>query len=186
MPAVKAPHIPRVIYIQTIFDTESILKNYGKSTDYNNPTGLPHPDPSGRTAMYMLTNWTSQLSGQASGNLEIQAQVNDIINWRTMSLSNNTGDAVLFYDFGVPANAVIEQPQLELSRPTVPIPVKPFSPPYNYSMEAVTDVYWYSIVRGVGSSAYTVRFFILTQDPNTGNLVRYFYWWDPTVTVKQT
>lgn len=186
MPTVNAPHIPRVIYIQTIFDTETILKTYGKSTDWNNPVGLSHPDPSGKTVMYMLTNWANQLSGQATGNLEVQAEVNDIINWRTMSLSNNTGDAVLFYDFGVPADTVFTKPQLMLSRPTVPVPVLPFNPPYNYTMEAVTDTYWYSIVAKVGSSAYTVRFFILTQDPNTGSLVRYFYWWDPTITVKQT
>lgn len=186
MPTVNAPHIPRVIYVQTIFDTETILKNYAKSTDPTQPTGLPHPDPSGRTVMYMLTNWANTLSGQATGNLEIQAEVNDIINWRTMSLSNNTGDAVMFYAFGGTDEGIISKPALEESHPTVPVPILPFTPPYNYKMETITDVYWYSLVRSPGSTTYTVSFFILTQDPSTGALVRYFYWWDPKVTVKQT
>jgi nematocidal protein AidA len=187
MPAVNAPHNPRTIYIQTIFDTETILKKYAKSTNPSSPTFLPTPGLADKPTMFMLTNWDDHLSGQATGNLEIQAEVNDNIYWRTMSLSNNTGDAVLFYDFVVPSGAVIAKPRLKLSQVTVPIPTLPFEPPaYAYKMEAVTDVHWMTEVDHPGSSLYQIRFFILTQDPGTRSLVRYFYTWDPKITVKQT
>ncbi len=189
MTAVHAPHDPRPIYIQTIFDTKAILgnKDWKKSTAANSPTFLPATDLAGKTVIYMLTNWGDHISGQASGNLEVQAEVNDIIYWRTMSLSNNSGDAVLFYEFSVPQGAVIEQPQLKLPDVTLPIPVQPFGPPdYNYKMLPTVDVFWRASVDHTGSSLYQIRFFILTQDPDTRKLVRYFYTWDPKITVKQT
>lgn len=182
---VFAPHIPRTIYVQTIFDTETILKNFAKSTNAAQPTMLPTDT---KTVMYMITNWKDHLSGQGTGNLEIQAEVNDIINWRTMSLSNNTGEAAIFYQFVVPADGVLRAPELCESQVTVPIPVVTnpapyYNPPYDYKMETVTDVYWYSIIRKPGYSFYRICFFILAQDPDTRKLVRYFYTWDPKVTV---
>ena len=174
-------HVGRLIYIQTIFDTETILKTYGKSTDCKNPTGLSH-NAGQPSVMYMLTNWDNQISGQATGNLEIKAKVNDVINWRSSTLSNNTGDAAVFNAIQTDTQGVIGTPQLMLTRPSVPVPTLPGGCPCQYSTEVITDSYWYSLVAATGSTTYRCYFWILTED-SSGNPIRYYYWWDPKVTV---
>jgi nematocidal protein AidA len=181
-PAVQS-HEGVSIYIQTVFDTKTILKNYPKSTNYASPTWLPHPPPAGQTLMYMLTNWGDQISGQATGNLELRAERNDIINWRTTTLSSNTGDAAVINAIQVTTSGVIGTPQMMLTRPDVPVPVLPPTPPYPYKWEAISDSYWYSIVADVGSTTYSVFFYILHQDADTRKMMQYFYAWDPTITV---
>ena len=174
-------HPGRIIYVQTIFDTETILKNYGKSTTCSSPTWLPHPG-SGQSLMYMITNWANQISGQGTGNLELQAKPNDIVNWRSMSLSSNTGDAAVIYAIQTDTPGVIGIPTLMQTRPTVPILKPPGGCPASYTTEQITDSYWYSIIAKPGSTTYKVFFFILTED-SSGKPVQYFYAWDPKITV---
>lgn len=187
--SVNAPHNPRTIYIQTIFDTETILANYAKSTAADKPTML---NTDSKTVMYMLVNWADHIYGQATGNLEIQAEVGDYVQWRTMSLSNNTGEAAVFYQFVLPSQTVLRMPLPVEGEVTVPVPVLStdnppvYKPPYDYKMMPMTDTYWYTVVDKVGSSLYRVCFFILTQDPATRKLVRYFYTWDPRITIIKT
>ncbi|MDE1147627.1 MAG: AidA/PixA family protein [Azospirillaceae bacterium] len=186
-------HVGKLVYVQTVFDTATLVSNYGHSTDCSTPTGLPHPnsDPNFKTWVYMLTNWNDQLSGQATGNLNIQATVNDLVNWRSTSLSSNTGDAAVIYKITTSTGGVITPPMMIISNPSEPFPPASMTGatswpcPCNTEEDTVVDFYWQSTVLKAGSTAYQVYFFIDTEDA-TGKKVRYFYWWDPTITVQQS
>ena len=159
--SVNRAHSGRTIYVQTIFDTATLLRSYGKSENCNAPTGLSHPssDPNFKTWVYMLTNWLDQLSGQASGNLDVQAKVNDTINWRSNSLSSNTGDSAVIYKITTDTDGVISTPRIQLTSPTVTLPKASLQdetvwPCPCASQDApVTDFFWQSTVRKTGGTA---------------------------------
>jgi hypothetical protein len=193
-------HNSTPIYIFTIFDTETILKNYAKTEDPSAPTGLPHPgDPTFKTWVYMLTNWGDQLSGQATGNLEIHASVNDIVNWRSASLNNNAGESALISKITADTSGVITPPMVIISNPDEPYPpasyigatnwpVGAYGPNSNVDLSPTKDFFWQSNVLNKGTTNYKIYFFIDTEkadptDPNKTVPVRYFYWWDPKITV---
>lgn len=172
MPEIRA-HQPQTIFINTLFDTQAILK-LGKSTDPSRPYGLAHKN------MYMVVNSGNLVDFQATGDLIVQGQVNDTINWRCASLSG-TGDAVFFNKFVNDTAGVIETPRQLQSHPKVAVP-KP-ADPYGYTFETVTDTFWASTLLNSGNTTYKVYFAIQYEEDGVQKVS--YYWWDPKVVVKQ-
>lgn len=172
MPEIRA-HMPQTIFINTLFDTQAILK-IGKSTDPKNPVGLAHKN------MYMVVNIGNLVNFQATGDLIIQGKVNDTINWRCASLSG-TGDAVFFNKFINDTAGVIETPRQLQSHPKVAVP-KP-TDPYSYTFETVTDTFWASTLLNAGATTYKVYFAIQYEEDDVQKVS--YYWWDPKVQVAQ-
>ena len=167
-------HMPQTIFINTLFDTQAILK-IGKSTDPNKPVGLAHQN------MYMVVNIANLVNFQATGDLIIKGKVNDTINWRCASLSG-TGDAVFFNKFPNDTAGVIETPRQVQSHPQVAVPKS--DNPYSYAFETVTDTFWASSLLKAGETNYKVYFAIQYEDDDGTQKVSY-YWWDPKVQVTQ-
>jgi nematocidal protein AidA len=82
----------RVTDVLVSFDTETILKKYPN----------PSKNPAAPTLIdwryvYMVTNQDNVISGQAGGELDLKAQVGDLIRWRETSLSLGFENQVVFY-----------------------------------------------------------------------------------------
>ena len=165
-------HDPAIINIISVFDTKAILK-VGKSTDPNKPVGLNHQN------IYMIVNSGNLVSYQASGDLVVKAKVNDLIYWRAQSLTVNTADTVIFNNFVFDVE-IIEKPRLVVTRPKIAVPDT--KDPLKYKFETVPDVFYNSVVREIGQSAYKVYFYIVYENDSGAQAVSY-YWWDPKVVV---
>lgn len=84
----------RVTDVLVSIDTETILKKYPNiSKDPANPTFIDV------NHVYMITSQDNVIQGQAGGELDLKAQVGDLIRWRETSLSQSFETAVIFYKF---------------------------------------------------------------------------------------
>jgi hypothetical protein len=84
----------RVTDVLVAIDTATILQKYtGCSKSADSPTLI---DPK---YVYMITNQDNAISGQAGGELDLKAQVGDLIRWRETSLSLGFETAAIFYRF---------------------------------------------------------------------------------------
>lgn len=172
-----------IISVMTIFDVKKILKDYPTpSKDPNNPTGLPHPvNGKEYPYMYMLVTAGNVISGQADGNLNFSATTDDVVRWRSQSMSGDASQAAVMYGFfKFGGNDVITPPGAVLSHPTVPVP-NPANP-VTFTAQSVPDFYWRSDVIATGVENYGVRFYITGIVGSQLTTLGYFYW-DPTITV---
>lgn len=173
MPEVRA-HIPKVIFINTLFDTQAILK-VGKSTNKDKPVGLDHKN------IFMVVESTNLVQWQATGDLIVTGQVNDTLNWRCQAV-NGSAEAVFFNKFTTNTPGIIATPEQRQSQPKVAIPNA--DNPYAYHWETITDTYWKSELLKAGETDYKVYFAIQYED-DAGNQAISYYWWDPKVKVTQ-
>ncbi len=116
----------RVTDVLVSFDTETILQKYpNPSKNPDAPTLIDFHH------VYMITNQDNVVSGQAGGELDLRAQVGDLIRWRETSLSLGFEKSVIFYRFiGNVGNELISTPtprkaeasfaQPNTSNPSVP------------------------------------------------------------------
>lgn len=167
-------HMPQTIFINTLFDTQAILK-VGKSTNPQAPVGLDHKN------IYMVVQNTNLVNFQATGDLIVKGQVNDTIQWRCQSV-NGSADGVFFNKFTTSTTGVISTPEQRQSYPKVAIPKE--NDPYGYTFQTITDTYWKSELLKAGSTNYQVYFAIQYED-DSGNQAISYYWWDPQVQVSQ-
>ncbi|WP_209311906.1 MULTISPECIES: AidA/PixA family protein [Bradyrhizobium] len=114
----------RVTDILVAFDTESILQKY------SNPSKRPDsPTLIDFRHVYMITNQDNVISGQAGGELDLKAQVGDLIRWRETSLSLGFEKSVIFYRFiGKVGNELISTPPRGRRRPRSRIPILAIRP----------------------------------------------------------
>ncbi|MEA1673497.1 inclusion body family protein [Nitrospirillum sp. BR 11163] len=173
----------KFIDIEIVIDTVTLLSTYpNPSKNANAPTGIAH------NFSYMIAQSAFVRSGQATGDLNINALVNDTIRWRSLSLSGNSDQSVVLYDIrqfsGTQVTGTITAIE---SNPYEPKPTlvdgKNTNPP---TFTTVTDLDYYlqTTVINHGTENYQVYFYVTQPNPSTGQpqLVGYFYW-DPTITV---
>jgi hypothetical protein len=154
------------------FDTETIVKVYGPNQDPNSPRSV---NPS---LIYMIVRKSNALSGQANGNLNIKAQVDDVIRWCETSLSLSAdSNAILYKYIPLYGRDLISEAVPCISDFEVPLPNP--DDPLHPTMRKTKSYYWSSIVKKEGSVIYTFRFMILDRDEN---IVGYYYW-DPYITI---
>ncbi|MBV7338454.1 inclusion body family protein [Chloroflexi bacterium TSY] len=137
-------------------DAQTLFHKYPNATNLHNPQALY-----GSTlAPYarMITRAENVIGSNAVDSLNVKAQITDLIRWRAVSLTDDQGYDVAFYQFVPGSGAGV------ISNPVRPNPA--------------SDM-WEAEVKQKGVETYWWYFSI--TDPN--NHTRYFYW-DPTITVE--
>jgi len=148
----------RVTYILVSIDTETILKKYPNiSKDPKNPTLIDWHH------VYMVTNQDNVVSGQAGGELDLKAQVGDLIRWRETSLSQSFEQAVIFYKFIGNAGAdLISPPSPRKATACVAVPNR--ENPSVPSCQKVDNHYWSSETLDCGRVTYHFHFLIVDRN----------------------
>lgn len=163
-----------IINVLIAFDTETIIKTYtNPSQDPNKPTQVT------TSLIYMIVRQGNAISGQAGGNLNIKAQVGDIVRWRETSLSLSAESNALLYAYiRGSGEGRISNATAHIVEPDVPLPNP--DDPLHPKIQNVKIHNWTSEVERQGTVGYTFRFMILDRDEG---LIGYYYW-DPSVTIR--
>jgi hypothetical protein len=175
------------IDIVIAIDTVSLLANVTPGS-YQNPAGLSHGSTD-RIYTFMIAQALYVNSGQATGNLNISALVNDTIRWRTASLSGNTDEAAIVYLIQqYSGDQVTSQPVTAyVSNPYEPVPIivnNENTEPPTFTSPPVPDYFMQATVNNHGTEQYKVYFYVTKQDQKTGKpVIAGYYWWDPTIVV---
>jgi hypothetical protein len=167
------------INILIAIDTDGVEANYpNPSQNQNNPT------PIGHQYGFMIATGTTVISGQGTGDLNINALVGDTVRAFATSGSNNFEDAVLLYGmpqfggtqvFGAFTYQMFTKSGVVPNSATQPLPAN-----------IVTESFWFyeADVVQPGTENYMVQFALYTRNPTTGQPQLYGYFqWDPTITV---
>jgi hypothetical protein len=172
-----------IINIEMVFDTQTILAKYpNPSQNSSAPTGIAHSD------VYMVTQsiFVADPKTQATADLNIKADVDDIIRWRGLSLSDNVSQSVIPYKIQMfSGTQVTTIPVPSEAHPWVPVPNQ--NPdksvdPLHYTAQKLPDYYLQCNVTDSGTEGYQVWFYITQESGSTATVLGYFYW-DPTITV---
>ncbi|WP_299999510.1 inclusion body family protein [uncultured Cedecea sp.] len=170
----------KIINILVVIDTDSVINDFkGKyvSKDYTKPTSISH------NYSYMVTTSAHSISGSGTADLNIKANVGDVIRWTGISESGNFDSSVLIY--GVPKfkgdNVFVDPTFKSFSKRSMtpkqggPFPVT-FRDQINWFLQA--DIHQ------TGKEHYNIQFGVYYR-PTGGEqeLFGYFYW-DPTITVR--
>lgn len=173
----------KTINIDVVFDTVTIVNKYGKGGSIGSPIGIQHKDA------YMIAQSVLVVEqSQASADLSITALVNDLIRWRSESLSGNTDQAAIIYQIEynkdiAGSKKVTSDVQMRVSYPTTPIP-DPKNPTSYKAVTSQADVFMSCEVLETGTEHYKIYFYLVDKDPITGDLTTIgYYWWDPTINV---
>ncbi|MEB0048200.1 MULTISPECIES: inclusion body family protein [unclassified Pseudomonas] len=139
-------------------DTETILKNYPDIS--KNPAA---PTLIDFKHVYMVTHNNHVISGQAGDELDLKADVGDLIRWRETSVSQSFETAVIFYKFvGHQGNHLISPPSPR--RATACIAVPNVSNPSEPSCQKIDNHYWCSETLSSGQVTYQFHFLIVDRD----------------------
>ncbi|MFJ3006194.1 inclusion body family protein [Pseudomonas fluorescens] len=163
----------RVTDILVSIDTETILKKYPNiSKDPKNPTLIDWHH------VYMVTNQDNVVSGQAGGELDLKAQVGDLIRWRETSLSQSFEQAVIFYKFIGNAGAdLISPPSPRKATACVAVPNR--ENPSVPSCQKVDNHYWSSETLDCGRVTYHFHFLIVDRNCKIIGCCS----WDPFISI---
>ncbi|VVP51240.1 inclusion body family protein [Pseudomonas fluorescens] len=164
----------RVTDVLVTIDTETILKNYPNIS--KNPAAPTLIDVK---HVYMVTNQDNVVSGQAGGELNLKAQVGDLIRWRETSLSQGFETAVVFYQFIANAGKeLISTPTPRKATACIAIPNT--SNPSVPSCQKVDNYYWSSETLSTGSVTYHFNFLIVDRECKIVGCCS----WDPFITIR--
>jgi len=118
--------------------------------------------------------------GQASKELKISVKTLDAIRWRSTTLSLNSANFCLLYDFKlVSGDNIISTPEPLLAEVTTPLP--DLSDPLKFKKQKIQNYYWNSSAVKKGEATYTFYFIILDRD----NTPLGYYYWDPFIQVSE-
>lgn len=163
----------RVTDVLVSIDTETILKKYPNiSKDPASPTFIDV------NHVYMVTNQDNVIQGQAGGELDLKAQVGDLIRWRETSLSQSFETAVIFYKFIANAGAQListPSPRKAIASVAVPNTSNPSVP----SCQKVDNHYWSSETLECGRVTYHFQFLIVDRNCSIVGCCT----WDPFISI---
>ena len=173
-----------IIDIEIVVDVNNLMANTpNPSKDPANPIWVGH------NYAYMIAASQYVRSGQATGDLNISADVEDSIHWRMLSQSGNTSYSAnltnITYLSGAQVTANIEG---RLAQPQSPVPGTTLGtvplPPTGTNAYVVTPQYDFYVAADIVSSGtenYSVLFEVLYYHSGALNVLGYFAW-DPTIT----
>lgn len=173
------------IDILCAIDAQTILENYpSPSNDPNNPTSINND------LVYMTVKQGSAVTGNGTGELNVQATIGDSLRWRETTLSVNFENSVQFYNFVSSSQNLITLPpdlvggvQADGSLSTVdeamPKHVSGAPPWLPTSVNPTPFHFWQSTTESQGSVTYHWQFLIADR---TGTVLGYFQW-DPFITI---
>ncbi len=168
-----------IVNVIVVIDTTSLIAAYpNPSKNQSAPTQIGHQ------YSYMVAAAGSVISGQAGGDLNIKANVGDVIRWSGDSESSNFESAILIYGlpkFGgatVFSNPVFKQFTKSSMQPAQNGP---------FPVSNVNQTFWFleADITNTGTEQYQVQFAVYNR-PNGGAQELYGYFqWDPTITVSR-
>ncbi|WGS52155.1 inclusion body family protein [Paraburkholderia sp. D15] len=163
----------RVTDVLVSFDTATILQAYPNPS--KNPDAPTQIDP---RYVYMITNQDNVISGQAGGELDIKAQVGDLIRWRETSLSLGFETQAIFYRFiGNVGNELISTPTPRMAEASIPVPNT--SNPAVPTCQKVANYYWSSEMLKEGRVTYHFNFQIIDRACKSNGC----FSWDPFISI---
>ncbi|WCG84764.1 inclusion body family protein [Pectobacterium sp. A5351] len=168
-----------IINIIVVIDTDSIIRDFtGKnpSQDANKPTGISHQ------YSYMVVSSGSALQGQASADLNIKANVGDVIRWTGTSESDNFDSSVLVY--GLPkfgGTDVFTGTTFKMYTKTSMLPKQNGPFPVTYTDQS----YWFiqADINQKGTENYQIQFGLYYRPDGGAQQLFGYFCWDPTITV---
>jgi hypothetical protein len=173
-----------IINIEMVFDTQTILNKYPSlSQNSAAPTGINHTD------VYMVTEakYVADPKTQATADLNINAEVDDVIRWRGLSLSDNISQSVIPYKIQkFSGTQVTTIPVPSEAHPWVPVPNQAPDKtvdPLHYTAQQLANYYLGCDVTDSGTEGYQVWFYIAQQVSGSNVKVLGYLYWDPTITV---
>ncbi len=166
-----------IINIMITIDTDSVMRDYGRNSDPDNPTGIAHKYG------FMVAANAEVVSGQGTGDLVFKANVGDQVRIWCVSASNNFDDAALVYGIKrYSGDEVFNTFHGEEFEREVPMPGGDSILP----AEMKRDFFWFygASVKKVGTEGYKVIFALYTRD-SSGKVSTYgYYSWDPYIRVE--
>ncbi|QEM11466.1 inclusion body family protein [Mucilaginibacter rubeus] len=168
-----------IINIQIVIDTDAITTDFPTpSQDPNAPTGLPH------NYMYMVATRGNTITGSGGADLNIKADVGDVIRWYAVSEFGNFDSAVVIYKLEKYAqDTVFNNVTFSVYTRTGILPADGTAIPIGFS----TQNFWFNQANVVakGTEQYNVSFALYTRQRGVDQPVLFgYYYWDPTVTVQ--
>jgi hypothetical protein len=171
-----------IINIEMVFDTQTLLKKYpNPSQNSAAPTGIAHSD------VFMVTEAKYVAGGQATADLSINAEVDDVIRWRGLSLSDNVSQSAIPYKIQkFSGSQVTTIPVPTESHPWVPVPNQ--NPdksvdPLKFTAQQLPAYYLNCNVTDSGTENYQVWFYIAEQVSGSNVKVLGYFYWDPQIKV---
>ncbi|MBA0204697.1 inclusion body family protein [Pectobacterium aroidearum] len=174
----KSSH--NVINIIVVIDTDRIVTDFkGKSVsqDYNKPT------PIGHQYSYMVATNESVIKGSGTADLNVKANIDDIIRWTGISESCNSDSSVLVYNLPRYAgDEVFKKPDYNKRKRSTMEPGKDSAFPVSFTEQ--THWFMQSTVNAKGTEQYQVQFGLYHRGDGGDQKLFGYFQWDPTITVK--
>ncbi|RQS12941.1 hypothetical protein DIE07_07595 [Burkholderia sp. Bp9002] len=171
-----------IIDVLTAFDIEEILNKYGPlSQNRDSPTRLVNS----QDTVYMLTTHAHAYynqggdQGEGGSNLRVKADVNDVIRWRTVSLTAAADYKCFLYQF-VPLGVNLLGPTtFQTANIAEPYPAPGWPENNRVNEEPRADYYAQATVLSPGTETYYFRVAIYDRH---AQLKGYVYW-DPYINI---
>jgi hypothetical protein len=168
----------QIINVIVVIDTASLIAAFPHpSQDQNNPTQIGHQ------YSYMVATAGSVISGQAGGDLNLKANVGDVIRWTGESESNNFESSVLVY--GLPqygGTQVFSNPVFKEFTKASMQPAQ--NGPFPVSFPNQTFWFIEADITNTGTEQYQVRFGVYNRPTGGAQQLFGYFQWDPTITVQ--
>jgi len=163
----------RVTDVLVAIDTATILQKYPNiSKSAENPTLIDVKH------VFMITNQDNVVSGQAGGELDLKAQVGDLIRWRESSLSLGFETSAIFYKFiGNVGNELISTPTPRKAEASCAVPNT--SSPSTPTCQPISNFYWSSETLKCGRVTYHFNFMIVDRNCKPVGYCS----WDPFISI---
>ncbi|MFU2319146.1 inclusion body family protein [Rahnella sp. PCH160] len=169
-----------ILNVLVVIDTDSIVNDFkGKSPSQNSasPTGIGHQ------YAYMVVTTPSAISGTGTADLNLSANVGDVIRWTGTSESNNFDSSVLVY--GLPqfgsGTQVFTNPTFKLYTKSSMLPAQNTIFPVTFPSQS----FWFiqADISNTGTEHYMVQFALYYRPSGGAEELFGYFSWDPTITV---
>ncbi|AOK20717.1 MULTISPECIES: AidA/PixA family protein [Burkholderia cepacia complex] len=177
-----------IVDVLTAIDVEKILSDLPASQLSKNPQYPTTLKSNGHDEIYMITTDKNVISGQAGDALNVSVDVNDIIRWRTTSLTVVADYRCIIYQVKLKKNIegahpdypLLSDPHFAHTYPSEPDP-KPGWPNNGVEKRTSSDYFWHSTAQSEGTAIYT--FVVAIYKHNSVEPLGYFSW-DPKITIR--
>jgi hypothetical protein len=178
-------------HVLIVFDTELIMRTYGKGGTLSAPIQIMSQPPTG---IYMVTRSSIAISGQGGGELTVGVVVGDEIRWRPTSLALGAQHSVLLYDCFVYANGnqnCVSTPMINGKMVYSVVPILGPTPGSIPIMQTsfIDDVYWSckALKATPKTGTLNVEYHFKFQIEGVGNTgeptILGYYEWDPFIVI---
>lgn len=166
------------IDILIVVDAETVMDTYqgNLSTDPSSPRSLGTVT----NLLYMFVKYDEVRSGQATSDLTVAVNPNNVVRWRAVSLTMNTAYSVVLSSCSISAGqSLITQPVPIVRSVYVPVPTVTGNIVTGTTKATLDDFFFQADAVGDGTVTYTFTFAVTS---NEGKVLGYFKW-DPTLSI---